>query len=291
MSARSKRFSKRFKKFHSPSRRIHRHIKGLDAEKEMLRILKENVAAQNLAKEVASFYGDNFRFYKDTSYSKSRYTIAWDHEPVKLRFVAIHLQIGTNRIAEALTHELLHLRLLIQGFPSCEKVFVSDEQNEYAKDFIDTIDKIGNLVDHELIYHQFLEIGFEDSNFLGPSSPVPNYEKLIEDVISFQKQPTPVNFPWWCLEYYRHWVSARHGLSQDTLCHAESAEHLGSKIHSDLPEALNMMRDWTLKGEFRDTDKYPIEMNRLLSIMKLPQVTGWAALRIKEPGKFIAVNL
>ena len=289
--ARSKRLSKRFKKFHRASRRIPHYFKGYEAKKEILRILKENEAALNLAREVTLFYGNYLKLYEDTSYSTSQFIINLAHKPVKLQFVAIRLQLGTNRIAEALTHELLHLRLFIQGFPIVEIIDVPDEQDKYASNFDDIIQKMGNLIGHELIHQQFVECGFEGSNFLGQPSQVPNYEEKAEKATPSQGYIPAIGFPHWCLEYYRHWISTRHGLGKDSIRCAESVEYWLSKVHSDLPEALSKMRDWTLSGEFKDPAKYSIEVNKLLSIMKVPQIAGWAALKGKESGKPVAVNL
>lgn len=291
MMTKSKRLSKTFKKFHSAGRRIPQHFRSDEAEKEMLRILKDNESAQGLAREVASFYGEYLKLYKDSSYPLSRFSIEWGHDPVKLQSVTIQLQSGTNRTVEALTHELLHLRLPIQGFPSCEQVRVPDELSAYVDGFIETIDKIGNLIGHELIYQQFVEFGFNGSDFMHQPSHTPDYEKLVNDVTLSQMRQNPINFPDWCLEFFRHWVSSRHGCSPDTLRNAERAEQCGLKVHSDLPDALNKIREWTLRGEFKSPDKYQIEMNKLLSIMKLPKITGWAALKLNESGKLIAVNL
>jgi len=282
---------KRSKKCHGAGQKINRHFRGCDAEKEMLKILKGNEAAQNLAREVASFYGNYLEFYEDMSYISGHYEIECGHEPVMLRSVSAYLHPKTPRTAEALSHELLHLRLPIQGFPLCERVNVPDELDEHAQGFIEAIQKIGNLIGHELIFNQFVGIGFDGSNFLREPSPVPNYEGLARKAVPSQGYITAVGFPWWCLEYYRHWISTRHGLPPDTMRYADSAAHWGSKVHSDLVDALSAMRDWIAGGEFKNPVKYPIEINKLLSIMKLPHVTGWAALRGKEPGKPVAVNL
>lgn len=121
----SERSKKRFIKFHTPSRRIHRHFKGLDAEKEMLRILKENVSSQNLAREIASFYRNYLELCEDKSYTTSKFSIELDHCPVKLKIVVIRLKLRTHRTVEALTHTLM-----VSAYPRIKVIAYTKKEME-----------------------------------------------------------------------------------------------------------------------------------------------------------------
>jgi len=263
---------------------------GAEAQKEISRRLSGFPLAQKLSREVYDFYGDHLTFTESKNFSSALFTVRLQHQPVALKSAEIQLQLGMDRAAEALAHELLHLRLFILGFPLGEIVYIPSPFADYARYFIGMCHWVLNLVHHEMNYEAFVALGFNKSHFLGRSNGVIDYQKgLSPDFHSGFS--VYIDFPRWCIEYLRHFLSARHGGDGDSLDQAKDAVNWGSRVYPNLRQVAAEMRKWFEIGAFRDPSQYSSQVNFLLGLMGIPNFTGWAGLELSDYKKTIAFRL
>jgi hypothetical protein len=107
-------------------------------------------SSQALAKTVYGFYGDYLQYVEDAKAPASSFEIAVQHEPLEFRFARLNLKSNTNRVAAALTHELLHLNLPITGLPIFEGLDIDGAGEKHGSSFAETCSKTQNLVHHEI---------------------------------------------------------------------------------------------------------------------------------------------
>jgi hypothetical protein len=247
--------------------------------------------ARRVATETCDFYGDSLQYHEDAALSSSHYAIELQHEPIALQYARIELQVGTPRTAEALLHELLHLNVPMRGHPLGEKFWIPGELLRYAHPISASYPIIGNLLEHELIIDIFLGLGFDKANFLGCLSPAPDYQHLASKVWPSLGCREEVGFSWWCLEYFRHWVSTRHWVGEEADIYADGALYWGSKVYPGLQDTAKQIRNLIESGAIRDSKQYPFHVNTLLRFMKVPQFTEWASIQTGGYGKPRAIRL
>jgi hypothetical protein len=252
---------------------------GRTAKKAILSRLVNRPKAQKLAAEICDFYGDCLHYYENSALESSHYQIKLQHDPIALQYARIELQLGTFRTAEALCHELLHLNTRMCGYPFGEKFFIPYELTQYAKAITGIYPKIGNLLEHELILEKFIDLGFDKSNFLGCISPPPDYKKLASLALNYVFYRKEVGFPWWCLEYFRHWVSTRHWIGDEPATYADYALFWGSKVHSALGATAQNIRELIESGLLSNSEQYHHHVNALLELMKIPRFTEWVFIK------------
>jgi hypothetical protein len=246
--------------------------------------------AQQLAWDVYGFYGNHLRYRESRNFTSTIFTIRLQHQPLALRSAEIQLQLETDRVAELLAHELLHLRLFILGFPLGEIVQIPFPFVHYARYFIGMCHWVLNLVQHEMNYQSFIALGFNKSHFLVRSNEVIDYRKRLRP--EFQNRfPAQVDFPRWCIEYLRHFFTAHHGGDGDSLDQAQDALAWGSRLYPQLRMVAAEIRTWFEICAFKDPFQYPSQVNSLLELMGIPKFTGWARLEFSEFKKPIAVRL
>jgi len=238
--------------------------------------------AQVFATQVADFCRDALRFHESSSLRSSLYEINLRHNPVGLRYVQVALQLGTSRTAESLSHELLHLGLSMAGRPLPESIYVPPGLVSYARHLIGIQAIVYNLLEHELIHGAFRFLGFDQTRFLTDLPAPPDYEEIA--VLSSTTCTEAVWFPWWCSEYLRYWLSARHGLGNVASVYAERALCWGSRLYPSLREAVRQITGMVQSGVLIDRDLYPGSVNRLLQVMRLPGYSEWVVLKPADGG-------
>ena len=244
--------------------------------------------AQMLAAEICDFYGDYLQYYESSALESSQYQIKLQHEPIALQYARIELQLYTPRMAEALMHELLHLSIRMRGYPIGEKFSIPYELAEYAGTIIDFYPRIGNLLEHELIIEPFVGFGFEKRNFLSCLSPAPDYQELASTVPSLKEQ---IGLAWWCLEYFRHWISTRHWVGDEAYIYADSALFWGSKVHPEMRIIAQKIREFIESGALTDIKNHHLHVNTLLTLMRIPVFTDWVSIQTSSDGKAVANRL
>lgn len=264
---------------------------GPAAKKVILHRLEHWPRARTLAAEVCDFYGNCLLYYENSNFESSQYQIKLQHDPIALNYVSVQLQLGTSRTAEALSHELLHLNIRMRGFPFGEKFFVPCELGKYAGAFTGLYPVIGNLVEHELILEKFIDIGFDKRNFLGCISPPPDYKKLASAAVGSLFYRKEIGFSWWCLEYFRHWISTRHWIGDEPAIYADSALFYGSKVHPSMKATAQDIRDLIEAGVLTNKKQYHHHVNTLLELMKIPKFTEWAFIQPGSDGTPLAFQL
>jgi hypothetical protein len=243
-------------------------------------------SAQLLSREIYHFYGDTLSYIEGTDFPSSLYVIELQHYPIALRNVEIRLQLGTDRVAEALAHELLHLHLPMLGFPLGESVEVPLHLDPYAQTFLGMCRWVVNIVQHEINFQKFLALGFQRRHFLAEFVSPINHEELIKpnprDVVAPE-----VDFSLWCIDYLRYLLTARHGGNEDYLRYAQGALDRGSQRHRDLEQTAVRIDRWLETGAFKD----PRQVNGLLDLMRIPGFTSWVVLKFSEHRKPMALRL
>jgi len=265
-------------------------FRGPDAQREISRRLSGFPLAQQLSREIYDFYGDRLHFTESRNFTSNLFTLRLQHQPLALKSAEIQLQLRIDRIAEALTHELLHLRLFTLGFPLGEIVQIPFPVIDYARDFIGMCHWVLNLVHHEMNYRTFIALGFDKNYFLVRSNEIIDYRERLRP--EFQNEfPAQVDFPRWCIDCLRHLFAARHGGDERSLAQAREALTWGSRLYPELRPVIAEIGGWFEMGAFKDPFQYPSQLNFLLELMRIPKFTGWAMLESSAPGSPVAVRL
>ena len=263
---------------------------GAEAQHEISQRLSGFPLAQQLSREVYDFYGNHLLFTESRNFTSTIFTLRLGHDPIALKSAEIQLQLGTERGAEALAHELLHLRLFILGFPLGEFVQVPFQFVHYARDFIGMCHWVLNVVQHEMNCQSFIALGFDQRHFLVKSAEIIDYRKQLRP--EFQNGfPAQVDFPRWCIEYLRHFFAARHGGDGDSLDQAQDALTWGSRLYPQLQHVTAEIRKRFELGAFKEPSQYPSQVNSVLELMGIPKFTGWALLEPSAPRMPVAVRL
>ena len=267
-----------------------RHLIGGSAHREISSKLWGYPAAQQLCREVYLFYGNYLSYIDSWDFSSTTFAINLQHDPIALKSAEIKLQLGTDRVAEALAHELLHLRLPMLGFPLGELVWIPLQLDHYAQDFLGMSQWVLNLVQHEIIFRSFTALGFDQKYFLAALVKPIDYRKLF-DRKSQSGYAREVDFPRWCIAYLGNLFSARHGGNEDCMRYAQEALDWGSLLHPELKRVTVAISRWFEKGAFKDPRQYPRQVNLLLELMGIPKYNGWVILEFSESQKPIAFRL
>ena len=265
-------------------------MRGAEAQREILKRLFGFPPAQLLSREVYDFYGDLLVYLESSNFPSTLFTLRLQHQPILLKSAEIQLQLGTDRVAEALAHELLHLRLFILGFPLGEFIQIPFPLVPYARELIGMCHWVLNLVQHEINYRNFISLGFDKSHFLDKSKEVFDYQKRFDPEFH-NTVPAQVEFSRWCIEYLRHFAAARHGGGGESLDRAQDALVWGSRLYPQLREVAAGIRKWFEFGSFNDPAQYPGQVNLLLELMRVPKFTGWAKVELTHQKKPRAVRL
>jgi hypothetical protein len=273
------------------SKRENHEYQWRAAKKVILSRLVNWPKAQPLAAQICDFYGDCLRYYEDSALDASYYQIELQHDPVALQYARIELQLGTSRTAEALCHELLHLNTRVLGYPIGEKFLIPYELTQYAHAITGIYPKIGNLLEHELILGKFMDLGFDKCNFLGCISPPPDYKKLATLALNSVFYQKEVGFPWWCLEYFRHWISTRHWVGDEPAMYADYALFWGSKVHPALGAAAQNIRELIESEALLDKHRHHHYFNKLMELMRIPKFTEWAFIQKDGNGEPLVFRL
>ena len=247
--------------------------------------------ARAMAAKVVAFYGDCLQYHESPDLASSLFEIRLKHDPVGLRYARIELRLGTDRIAEAMSHELLHLRLGMLGYPMGEKVWIPHEAVPYAYHLMSMQAIVSNLLHHELIFEAFLDLGFKEHRFLAYPEPPPDYEALARNLLVSVDYAKELGFPWWCLEYFRHWLSLRHGYGEQSGVYANNAIYWASRLYPDIAEATQNMRRIVESGVLRSVGQYPNWANKILELMRMPIYTQWVRLNTGRHGPPTAVTM
>lgn len=263
---------------------------GAEAQHEISQRLSGFPLAQQLSREVYAFYGNHLVYIESSNFTSTIFTIRLQHHPILLKSAEIQLQLGTDRVAEALAHELLHLRLFILGFPLGEFVQIPLPFVDYARDLIGMCHWVINLVQHEMNYQKFIALGFDKNHFLVRFNEVVDYQKRFNSDFH-DRVPAQVEFPRWCIEFLRHFSAARHGGGGESLDQAQDALTWGSRLYPQLRAVAAEIRKWFEMGFFNGPDKYPSQINFLLELMRIPKFTGWARIELSPQKKPMAVRL
>lgn len=273
-----------------PCRPAEHFFLGAEAHHEISRKLSGYPLAQQLSRDIHDFYGDHLHFLESRNFTSTIFTLRLQHQPILLKSAEIQLQLGTDRVAEAIAHELLHLRLFSLGFPLGEFIQIPFEFDHYAREFIGMCHWVLNVVQHEMNYQDFIALGFDKNHFLVRSQEVINYRERFSPELH-NRVPTQVEFPRWCIEYLRHFLAARHGGDGDSLDQAQDALFWGSRLYPRLRMVTAEIREWFEVGLFKEPAKYPSQVNFLLELMGIPKFTGWARIELSLKKKPMAVRL
>jgi hypothetical protein len=258
-----------------------RPLNGEKARQAILNRLTDHPATLAVVQEVTSFFGSRFQYSESENIDTSEYGLGI--EPI---VALVHLKVGTSRITQSLAHELLHLRLAVRKFPKYSEMDAPDHLENFISDLSENYDPLLNIVQHEIMLPEFLALGFQQKDFVVPPRPPVNYQQLVR---TSKNQIIPeVRFPWWCLEYIRNWSHARHSTLLQPALYASEALEFGKSEFPELPQALAQMTQVFENGHFGDASKYPGEVNKLLSIMRVPVITQWVEFGSEQPGHPIA---
>ena len=259
-------------------------LKGEKARQAIVSKLVDHPATLEVAHEVTSFFGNRFHYYESEDIDTSEFGLGI--EPI---LALIRLKSGTSRITQSLAHELLHLRLAVRRFPRYSEIDAPDHLEKFISALSEYYDPILNIVQHEIMLPEFLALGFQQRDLLVLPQLPENYQQFVRTP---KNEIIPeVRFPWWCLEYIRNWSHARHSTFLAPALYASEALEFGKTEYPELPQAVTQMTQVLENGLFRDASKYPSEVNKLLSIMRVPAITQWVEFSSEQPGRPIVKHI
>jgi len=266
-----------------------KNLIGENAHREIFARLSNYPLAQRLAQQVYGFYGYFLNYAESGHFPSSIFAIKLQHAPVTLHSAKIQLQLGTDHTAESLVHELLHLQLPMVGFPLGEFVNIPFHLDPYARYFLGMCQWVLNLVQHEVNRPSFIALGFDQNRFLSMSGEIVDYQDLFVQRTREHFAPE-VDFAYWCMEYLKHWCSARHGWNDHSLGQAREALKWGSRLYPELKETMAEIQEWVERGVFKTPCQYPHQVNFLLDLMRIPKFVSWVHL-FSHRQKPVAVRL
>jgi len=256
-------------------------LSGEEGRNTLGGILASHEPSLDLASRVIDFYGD-VQIALTPGRGESSYRVDNLRNPFRFNGAKIWLDTGSNRVQEALCHELLHLENYMLGLPSPDKISVPDEIDHRAEEIQETMQKFGNLMQHEFMFQRFLDLGYEQERFLTPPKPAPDYKALAQNDRAYIPEG---GFPWWCLEYIRHWCVLRQLSVKGKKRAMRQARKWARHYHGDITNAFDLIRALVESGAFLRTDTYAKAFNDLLVTAQVGgQVTGWVLL---EPGPVV----
>lgn len=240
------------------------------ARQQILSRLHGNSRAQRLAEAVSAFYGDRLQYIEREDVKNSSYGFSFERPPsVRVDAATITVRLGTDRLPEALVHELLHLELPTLGFPVTEGFEVPDPLEDLWEHFAETLDKTGNLVQHDINIARFLELGFDRAKFLGEIAGPP---------VAAGPYAGALEIPFWSLEYFRQWISTRHIHDPRLAQYARLALERGSTRDSALRDRAVKMQNWVQNGLFSDPANYARQFDHLIALMEVPVTIKWVRI-------------
>ena len=139
------------------------------------------------------------------------------------------------------------------------------------------------------MFDDFLELGFNKENFLGCVSPAPDYQRLASETFNYSEYTKSISYSWWCLEYFRHWVSARHSSGNKSEAYAYDALFWGSKVHPEMKETVKKIQEIVDSGAIKDVKKHHCYVNQLFEAIRIPLYTSWIVIRGTENSNLAAV--
>jgi len=269
---------------------ILQELRGDRAHQEISSKLSGYPAAQRLAQEVYDFYAESLSLVARSDFAATTFAINLQHAPMAFVSAEVKLQLGTDRVPEALAHELLHLRLPMLGFPLSEAMWVPLELDCYAGDFLAMGQWVLNVVQHEICFQNFIELGFHKKHFLAKPIKRRDYRKrFIRNLRNADS--VEIDFPRWCIAYLSHFFTGRHCGDEDSMRYAQDALEWGSRIHPALKRTTAAINSWFEKGAFKNPFEYPRHVNWLLELMRIPLFSGWVNLKSSEEQIPLAVRI
>jgi hypothetical protein len=175
--------------------------------------------------------------------------------------VSIIVRVPTDeRLAASLTHELLHAKMTMDGFPI--GISVTFESRESIDDFKD----IGNFAAHAIILPEFLSFGFQREEFF--FNPDENRDVLDQrrhnEALSADSYGRRFARGEWNKLYFEQWMARKAGFSDKT---DEVTFHGHQLFPNSMADDIQAMENWYERAEFRTPHTHAKAMNELLKII------------------------
>lgn len=210
---------------------------------------------ENLLDEVLSFYGsidlsfstsDLSEFFRDVDFSSTPWR-------AKGRIIISE----HNDMESAIVHELLHLRIALN-----HKVYALYFPGNYDKRFVSGLQ---NVVEHELMINDFIELGYSIDRFLANSFNPIDYkrEKLLNEPAFY-----------WIYEYLRltfNLLVIDEKLKDDCRKQITEVRKIALKKCPGIEDDFRSIREWHVSKKFHDYSQYPQELKKLFGILKEPR--------------------
>lgn len=155
--------------------------------KRMINILANNPEAMALAERIWRFFGCRLLCSQPTEVetSRIRYGITAYAPEVAANSIMPSIRLArSERLAEALSHELLHLELLQWGYPRFYFDSMTREQAGLARG-------IQNSADHVAMLPRFLQLGYAVDRFLTPRELTEKDARRLQEIEAMPGLHTP----------------------------------------------------------------------------------------------------
>ncbi len=220
---------------------------GAEAIRNMMCILQSNEHCVALAKEVTDFYGTDFHFAFNPNDTLSRF-VPYTYQGK----MCILLKPNTGREREALTHELLHAKLLMKGFPYPDKPHEQSVHN------------LLNYIHHILMFHDYRSMGLDIYKFTAAFGTLTNEE--------FDQRIAEDNEGNWCYRWTCNWVDEQiFGPDRYKQWH-ESQWPRVLEIFPDLRQITPRIQEWFERRDYAFPERFIESYTQLADIMKRTQL-------------------
>jgi hypothetical protein len=192
-----------------------------------------NSGLRSLLNAVRAFYGKSLRVdWTDKTIS----TVEFDPDQVPIE-IRINL-CNSPRAAESLAHELLHLKLMADGFA----VAVARHKDWFCHAERATIYDLMNVIQHELMLPQFLSMGFPVEAFfadVGRFDPVEQARALENEDKDFVRRL-------WCIKLACEMIQHPSGIES----RVEQTYRVGAKLMpTTMAQDYEWLLDWMKNGK------------------------------------------
>ncbi len=246
-------------------------LEGPDAVQRMQEIMFPNQECLNLVESVASFFGNHIEF----GYSPHETSRWWPNvESDRPHVLAIALA-RSERKREALSHELLHAQLMVQGYPwlHAHSGWSTDRFHGNAP----------NWVDHLVMAPRFVALGLDSSKF--SLAPLWRLDSLLND--------SRADLKFWCGEWFCFWSHWHDTGSEESRERAEEIINVFRNTQfARIVEVSRQVNSWYERGTFNDPatfeDSYD-EFAQIMGVLPEPR-EHWCRFEPGENGPVVRWN-
>jgi len=230
-----------------------------------------------LYEQVREFFGDRLSLEGRIDRKHSGFIVTPSNNPPGFHSASIRLVTTSGNIPAAIAHELLHGKLVMDGF--CVLGDLLPHSLEVIGPRKNCLNA-WNAIQHEIFFDEFLSLGFDRNEFIQLTSALSNPEEETRELVRLRNEGVPMRLlrPIWWGNFFRNLISSRH--VADASLVAEGYTQLGPSVFPEFAEDCSRIMRWISCGDFRSPERAARALNELLPILGLPGVRTYRVHRL-----------